>query len=231
MKPLRSLSILIPAYNDGSSIQTVVEEAQLVAQKNALRYEIIVVNDASGDNTRVVLSRLAKRIKYLRVITHEVNLGYGATIKELYYAGIHEWLFTIPGDYQVGAKELAKLLPLASQSDMIIGWRTDRSDSQARKHQSKIYNSLLQLFLRMPVHDANSVRLMKRQVMQKIRLTSTSAFVDAELVLRAKKAGFDISEAEIIHRERARGTQGGGGRLATILPTILDMILFFIKYL
>lgn len=231
MKSLASLSFLIPCYNDQTTIKTVVLEAVRIARRLAIPFEIIVINDASRDKTGQILSGLTKRIRKLRIITHTTNKGYGATIKELYYAGKNTWLFTIPGDYQIGAKELLKLIPMADTSDMVVGLRTKRSDSRARKRQSKVYNSLLQLFFRMPVQDANSVRLMKRQIMEKITLSSSSAFVDAELVLRAQGAGYRICQSQIVHRQRANGTHGGGGRLKTILPTIKDMVIFFVKHI
>jgi glycosyltransferase involved in cell wall biosynthesis len=227
---IRSLSFLIPAYNDELTISTVVAKAQEVGKRLNIPFEIIVINDHSPDNLAQVLATLKKTVSQLKVITHAQNKGYGATIKELYLAGTKEWLFTIPGDYQVGAEELTHLLPLVNKADMILGRRTNRSDMPNRRRQSTIYNMLLQKLFRIPVHDANSVRLMRRSIMQTVRLTSTSAFVDAELVLRASKAGFCIAEAPITHRHRAGGSgQGGGGRLKTILPTIKDMIVFGIK--
>ena len=77
------------------------------------------------------------------------------------------------------------------------------------------------------LHDSNSVRLMKTSVMKSVSLTSSSAFVDAELAIRAKRAGFTIIEIPIAHRARA-GAGASGGKLKVILPTIMDMIKFFL---
>ncbi len=226
---IRSLSFVIPAYNDEKTIQTAIGEARDEAKRLNIPFEILVIDDKSPDNQAQVLHRLKKKIRELRVIYHTVNKGYGGTIKELYYTGKYQWLFTIPGDYQIGAKELRKLTPFVDRADMIVGRRIKRNDPKARQRQSKIYNFLLQLLFGMPVHDANSVRLMKRDVMKKVKLTSESAFVDAELVLRARDAGFRIVEVPIIHHGRAKGSgTGGGGSLKTILPTIQDMIRFFL---
>jgi len=227
---IRSLSFLIPSYHDELTIKIVVTKAQEMGRRLKIPFEIIVINDASPDNLAQVLNKLKKTIPQLKIITHSQNKGYGETIKELYSAGSKEWLFTIPGDYQVAADELTHLLPLVNKADMILGRRTKRSDIPSRKRQSNIYNMLLQNLFHIPVHDANSVRLMRRSVMQKVKLTSTSAFVDAELVLRARDSGFRISEATITHRSRTGGSgSGGGGRLKTILPTIRDMVVFYLQ--
>lgn len=227
---IRSLSFLIPSYRDELTIATVVAKAHEVGKRLNIPFEIVVINDHSPDNLTEELRKLKKTVPQLNAITHMQNKGYGTTIKELYLAGTKEWLFTIPGDYQVSAVELKHLLPFTNKADMILGRRVKRSDIPSRKRQSKIYNMLLQKLFRMPVHDANSVRLMRRSIMQNVKLTSSSAFVDAELVLRARDAGFRIAEAPITHRGRAYGSgAGGGGSLKTILPTIKDMILFRIQ--
>jgi glycosyltransferase involved in cell wall biosynthesis len=227
---IRSLSFLIPGYRDALTIATAVMKARDMGQDLNIPFEIIVVNDNSPDNLAGILHKLKNTIPQLKVITHTQNKGYGATIKELYSIGTKEWLFTVPGDYQVSAVELKHLLPLAGGNDMILGNRTKRVDLPNRKRQSTVYNWLLQKLFRMPVHDANSVRLMRKIIMQKVKLTSSSAFVDAELVLRARDAGFRITEAPITHRSRAGGSgSGGGGSLKTILPTIKDMFVFYLS--
>ena len=228
---IRSLSILIPSYRDEVTINAVVTKARNVGRRLKIPFEILVINDASPDHLAQKLAKLQKTIPELNVVTHLSNQGYGGTIKELYSAGTKEWLFTVPGDYQVSAEELMRLLPLTNQADMILGRRTNRSDIPSRKQQSAVYNWLLQTLFHIPVHDANSVRLMRRSIMQKVKLTSSSAFVDAELVLRTRDAGFRIAEAPITHRSRAGGSgSGGGGSLKTILPTIKDMVIFFFTH-
>src|SRR5260221_10831182 len=106
-----TLSFLIPAYNDESTIRRAVVEAQKIGRRVAKRFEILVINDASPDRTGEILSRLTAEIPQLVVSTHKVNKGYGETIKELYYKGKYDWLFSAPGDYQIPARELVKLLP------------------------------------------------------------------------------------------------------------------------
>lgn len=218
------VSFCIPCFNDESTIEKAVREADSVGVRSCTKYEILVIDDRSRDGSLAILQKLAKSIPQLTVISHTVNLGYGGTIKELYYRARCEWLFTIPGDYQIGAVELNKLIPYSNRADMIIGWRTRRIDPKERLRQSKIYNILLRLLFGLTIHDVNSVRLMKTVILKKITLKSKSAFVDAELVLRAKKADFRIAEAPIAHR--GQENRGGGGNLKTIIPTVIDLLRF-----
>ena len=216
---LSSLSFLIPAYNDEATIETVIREAVVVGKRVSETFEIVVIDD--GSRERIVSGRV-------RLMTHPTNQGYGRTIKELYSAGGGEWLFTIPGDYQVGAKALETLLPYAKEADMILGWRQKRSDPFNRLLASRVYNTLIRALFGVTLHDVNSVRLMRRAVLKDIALTSDSAFVDAELVIRARRLGYNVIEVPISHRARSDGAGGGGNQWKTIAQTIIDMIRFFL---
>lgn len=219
-----SVSFLLPSYNDAATIRTAVEEANEIGKKYTSAYEIIVINDGSSDQTKAILASLKKEFPTLIVSTHTTNKGYGATIKELYYKAKMDWCFSIPGDYQVGAKEFIKLMPFTHNADMIIGWRRHRRDPQSRLRQSKIYNMLLQWFFRLDLHDVNSVRLMRTAILKDIRLRSASAFVDAELAIACRRRGYRIIEIPIGHRRQ--NTIGSGGSWRTIIPTIIDMMRF-----
>lgn len=218
---LDSLSIIVPAYNVEDSIEIVLRDAQRVGSRVTKKLEIIVCDDGSRDAT----GRILKNIPVRRIV-HQSNQGYGKTIKELYLAAKNEWIFSLPGDYQFEAKEIDKLLPLTRTHDMILGWRGRRHDPLHRLIQSKIYNTILFLVFGLDLHDANSIRVMKREIIQSVPLRSTTAFVDAELALRAKAKGFRIVEVPVLHRARTQPGATGGKLFTTILPTLYDMLKF-----
>lgn len=223
-----SLTFIIPAYNDAATIKTVVEKTVTAGKNLRIPFTVLVINDASTDSTGKILTELKNRFKKLSVITHSGNAGYGGTIRELYKKARTAWLFSLPGDYQIEPDVVARLWPRRKGADMIIGWRFDRRDSAARKRQSGMYNFLLKLMFGLRLHDINSVRLMKTSVMERVHLTTSSAFVDAELVIRAIRAGYTVTELPIPHRARA-GQGASGGRISTILPTVRDMVVFYLR--
>lgn len=222
-----SLTFIIPAYNDEATIETVIDTTFDVGRNLHIPFNVLVVNDASTDATGAILKKLNGHHTELKVITHTANTGYGQTIRELYEKASSTWLFSLPGDYQIEPGEIMKLWPRRQDADMVIGWRSARRDSRVRLGQSGIYNRLLRMMFHLKIHDVNSVRLMKTPVMKSIKLTSTSAFVDAELVIRAMRSGFRVTEIPIAHRARA-GAGASGGKLKVILPTIQDMLGFWI---
>jgi glycosyltransferase involved in cell wall biosynthesis len=223
---LTSLSILIPAYKDEKTISTVINRAILAGRTYAKKFEIIVLNDASPDKTGEIVQRLKKQIPQLKVRTHTVNQGYGRTFSELYASGTYDWLFIVPGDYQIDPMEIKKLVLYTKQGDMIIGWRVKRQDNEKRKQQSAVYNALLRLLFGISIHDINSIRLMKRAIMKKHRVSNVkSAFIDAQLTISAIRDGFTVIERPIVHRKRI--TSGAsGGKLSIIMPVIWEMLRY-----
>ena len=74
--------MFFPAYNDAPSIAKLVDKAFAVLRERASDFEVIVVNDGSGDNTAQVLTDLeARHGAAFRVITHAENRGYGAALR------------------------------------------------------------------------------------------------------------------------------------------------------
>ncbi len=220
---LDSLSLIIPAYSDEGTIGKLIADSDALLSQVCNDYEIVVVNDGSKDNTLTVILEAAAKYPNVRVINHEVNQGFGATIRELYLSGTKDLIFSLPGDYQYAPKELLKMAEGLKTHDFVIGLRVHRNDPPRRKMQSKVYNLMLRTFYGHKHKDVNSIKLFRRSILDKIKLLSHSPFVDAELCIRAERAGFKVIEIPIEHLPRL--TQGAsGGKLSVILDTFGDLV-------
>lgn len=221
--PLASLSLIIPAYNDETTVNRLITDADGILHNICRDYEIVVINDGSKDNTLEVLKETAKRIPRMKLINHEVNQGFGATIRELYLTGSKELIFSLPGDYQYHPKELLKMIEGLSDGDLIIGRRVKRNDPFKRRMQSHTYNAMMRLLYGAWFTDVNSIKLFRKSILDTITLVSHTPFVDAELCIRTEKAGFRVREIDIEHLPRE--SQGAsGGKLSVIWETFSDLI-------
>ena len=70
------LSLFLPAYNEADNIKKTVLDADKVLKKVARKYEILVIDDGSKDNTGAIVKSLIKKNKNVRLITHKPNRGY-----------------------------------------------------------------------------------------------------------------------------------------------------------
>jgi glycosyltransferase involved in cell wall biosynthesis len=221
--PLTSISVIIPAYNDETTVGRLIDDVDCLLNEICTDYEIVCINDGSKDNTLSVLQQRAARLKNIRVINHPVNQGFGKTIRELYLTGCKDLIFSLPGDYQFAPKEMLTMAHGLKDHDFVIGLRVKRNDPPRRKLQSHIYNLMLRLFYGVRFKDVNSIKLFKREILQYFTLESMTPFVDAELCIKAYKAGFAVVELPIEHLPRL--SQGAsGGKISVITDTFGDLI-------
>lgn len=221
--PIQSISVIIPAYNDETTITRLIQDTDCLLKEISTDYEIVVINDGSKDGTLAVLQELSKKFKNLRLINHEQNQGFGRTIKELYLCGSKELVFSLPGDYQFAPKELITMAQGLNKYDFVIGHRVKRNDPPRRKLQSAIYNMMLRIFYGCSYKDVNSIKLFRKEILNTITLESNTPFVDAELCIRAHRAGFKVVEVPIEHLPRL--SQGAsGGKFSVIWDTFSDLV-------
>jgi len=118
---MRAVSVIIPAYNEEKGIGTVLDRVGEVLAESGWEYELIVVNDASTDGTGVVLARHG-----VRVIEHEINRGYGASLKDGIRAARHEYILITDADGTYPPESIPELLRQAPECRMAVGARTGK---------------------------------------------------------------------------------------------------------
>src|SRR5215813_10285573 len=196
-----SVSIFFPAFNDECSIVRLVHEALQVLPKITNDYEVIVVNDGSSDGTATVLDELAKKASYLRVIHHPRNRGYGGALRSGFESATKDLIFYTDGDGQYDVREMANLIPLMIQDvDVVTGYKIRRSDSRHRIVLGAIYKFLARRMFGLPIRDVDcDFRLMRREAIQSVTLTSTSGVVCTEMVYKLSRAGYHFAETPVHH--------------------------------
>jgi len=201
------LSIVLPAFNEEGSIERAVREAAAGALKITPDYEVVAVNDGSRDGTGVILTRLAGEMGgRLRVIEHPVNLGYGVALRDGFRASRGRLVFYTDSDNQFDLGELADLIPLMEDHDVVLGYRLDRKDPWLRKFVSGGFNHLSSLAFGMRVRDLNcSFKLFAGEVIRGLPLDSRDFFIDTEIVARIHRGGFRYVQRGVRHYPRTAG--------------------------
>ena len=90
------LTIVIPCFNEEESIKIFLPEVMKLASRN--NWEVIVTNDGSTDSSATALEQLEKEYSCLKIITHNVNKGYGAALKSGILKSNTEFTATMDAD-------------------------------------------------------------------------------------------------------------------------------------
>ncbi|MBI5391923.1 glycosyltransferase family 2 protein [Candidatus Woesearchaeota archaeon] len=222
----KSLSVVIPVYNEEENILPMYTEVSGVLQKLKIPYELIFVDDGSKDQTYSFLHKLHQRDKRIKVIRFRKNFGQTAALDAGLRFAHGEVIVTMDGDLQNDPTSIPFLLnKLAEGYDAVSGWRYQRRDTLAKKMYSKLANMLRKKLLGETIHDAGcSLKVYRREAVQGLELYGQ---MHRYIISLVGLKGFKIGEVKVGHRARIHGkTKYNFKRL---LRGLLD--LFFIKYL
>jgi glycosyltransferase involved in cell wall biosynthesis len=222
----RSLSVFFPAYNDAPSLPGLISKTFAVLREHVEDYEVIVINDGSADNTGEVLEAL--RVEYaphMRVVTHEVNRGYGGALRSGFLAVKKEFVFYTDGDGQYDVSELPLLLQqVTPTTGLVNGYKLERHDPAHRIWIGKVYNFCARLLFRIHIRDIDcDYRLIRRGLLEKIQLTSTSGTICVELVRKLEISGCVVAEVGVHHYPRLHG-KSQFFRLPSLFRTLLELL-------
>jgi glycosyltransferase involved in cell wall biosynthesis len=206
-KRLSGLSAIFPAYNDGGTIASMVTAASIACKQVADDIEIIVVNDGSQDHTSGVLSELSGRFPELRIITHEVNCGYGAALRSGFSAAQKDWIFYTDGDAQYNPLELPALVDgLHGDVDAVNGYKISRNDSLMRVIVGRAYHHSVKFLFGLHIRDVDcDFRLIPRRILDEAELQSDSGAICLEMVKKIEDLGYVFGEVPVNHYPRQYG--------------------------
>ena len=206
MNPVRSLSLVIPAYNEEVGIAQAVAEADHSLAQVVQEYEILVVDDGSRDATAGLVAALAADNPRVRLLRHAVNRGYGAALRTGFEAARFERVAFTDADCQFELTDLALLLPLADRCPVAVGYRLDRKDPWQRRFFSWGYNVLVRFLLGTGVRDVDcALKVFSRAALANLLPRTSGFFVNSEMLTRARQLGYEVAQAGVRHRPRLRG--------------------------
>ena len=207
MKP--SISVFFPCYNDAGTIGAMVIRAIQTLRDITDDFEIIVVNDASRDDSLQILSELECILPHeFRIVNHETNRGYGGALRSGIRAAKKDWIFYTDGDAQYDVRELKLLAAKISDDvDFINGWKIKLRDPLHRIWIGMAYQYFVKLMFSLKIRDVDcDFRLMRREIFDVIELESTTGTITFELVKKAQDAGYRFVEVPVRHFYRQYGT-------------------------
>lgn len=225
-------TVFIPAYNEARNLPHCLTQVDAETARLGLTVEFLIVNDASRDETGPLAELLALADPRIRVIHHPRNLGIGGAFVTAVQHARGEWLILIPADLPLHVSELHKYLEASASADIVVGLRSDRSDyTWARKLVSQVNIMLIQRLFGMTERQFQYISLYRLAVLRAFEIEFwRSAFFLAEVLIKAKRLGYRLTEVEITYAPRLTG-KATGGKLWLIVLTVFEMFRFWLRWI
>ena len=226
------ISLVVLCYKAGESIKEFVARVISEFEKIGVRnYELILVgnyHEGAADSTPRVVEELARSNPKIKISAKPKQGMMGWDMKSGLALATGVNIAVIDGDGQVLISDIINVYQKIKQGDydLVKTHRISRGDGLKRKAVSFIFNTLTQiLFPGIHSQDINAKpKIFTRAAFEKLDLTSDDWFIDAEIMISARRHGFRIFELPT-------NFLGLSGRKSFINATaILEFLLNLVKY-
>jgi glycosyltransferase involved in cell wall biosynthesis len=232
--PFSKLSVFFPMWNEEEYIDRAIEAAtteclSLLDRKEILDYELIIVDDASTDHTAELADELAAADPHVRVVHHPVNRKLGGSMKTGFATATGDVVLYSDADLPFDMAEVSRAIRLMRyyEADIVSAFRFDRTgEGSLRTVYTFFYNFLIRRLFGVRMRDINfAFKLCRTSIFEHLALSSEGSFVDAELIIRANKLGFNVIQFGVDYFPRTRGesTLASGSVIRKIISEMLHL--------
>ena len=212
------VSILVPAKDEALNLPLFLElSAQTIAAHPDTRYEVVVIDDGSEDDSWTVLEALRERYPFLRIVHHRNRRGIADALRTGYLHARGDVLVFYPADLQFKPEDIPRLVApiFANEADMVTGFKEGKYE---KAFVSGIYNRLSRVLFNVPVKDLNSVKAYRREIMDVLPVRPDW---HRYMIVIAAAQGFTVTEIPVPLYPRNAGRSKFG--LSRIPIGVLDM--------
>ena len=222
------VSVVVPLYNEEESLPELVEQLLASLRPTGERFELVLVNDGSSDQTAAVLEQVSQKVPELVGVLLRKNYGQTAAMAAGFDVARGRIIVSLDGDLQNDPADIPLLLAkLREGYDLVSGWRHQRQDAELqRKLPSRIANRLIGRVTGVKLHDYGcSQKASARAVLSDMRLYGElHRFLPALAFIE----GARITEVKVNHRARQYGSSKYG--IDRTFRVLMDLLtVWFMK--
>lgn len=230
MEYTKDISIVISLFNEEESLPELIQWIEGVMKTEGYKYEIIMVDDGSRDNSWKVIKELSESNTAIRGIRFRRNYGKSAALYHGFAAAEGRVVVTMDADLQDSPEEIPEMYRMVVEEgyDIVSGWKKKRHDNKLTKNlPSKLYNWTARKITGIKLHDMNcGLKAYRNEVVKDIEVYGE---MHRYIPYLAKNAGYDkITEKPVHHQKRKYGYSKFG--LNRFVNGFLDLIsLWFLS--
>ena len=203
----RSLSVIIPAYNECENILATLENVTGALAPLSLPHEIIIIDDGSSDTTADLVTTAQSRFPSVRLLKNDRNMGFGWSYHRGVEAASLSYVVMVHGDNAWGRDTLGGLFSQLGRADIIVGYTRNmwRSRNWRRTVVSKTFTLLVNVITRRRLRYYNGLQIHRASVLKSLRIESRGYGFQAEVLVKALRVASTYREVPMDLIERTRG--------------------------
>ena len=218
MKNKPRISIIVPAFNEEGNVGELCRQFDEMGKAASFTFEVIIIDDGSTDSTPKILEDLQAQYTFLQVIAHGNNRGLTEALQTGFANAKGNVFVFYPADLQYKPEDIpAMIAKIDEGNDLVTGWKQGK---YKKRFVSEVYNALSRRLFGLKVHDLNSVKAFRRNVVEDIFMRKDW---HRYLVAMAVQHGYRVAEVKIPLYERYSGSSKFSG-LGRIPIGVLDML-------
>ncbi|HEX9912988.1 MAG TPA: glycosyltransferase family 2 protein [candidate division Zixibacteria bacterium] len=216
------ISVVVPAYNEEENIPLLLENFEKMFKESKLEGEILLVDDGSTDKTFKLAKDYEKKYSFLKALTNKTHRGVTTALQTGFKNASGDIYIFWPADLQYLPEDIPRLIQKMKEgNDIVTGWK--QGSYGIKTFVSFFYNSLSRWLFKVKVHDLNSVKAFRKEVLDDLPLRKDW---HRYMVVMAADKGFKVDEVKIPLYPRRFGKSKFG--LWRIPIGVLD--LFSVKF-
>lgn len=217
------VSVIVPLKDEELNVVPLHDELTPVLRGLGVPYEILMVDDGSGDGTFERLAQIQAGDPHVRVIRFRRNFGQTAAFAAGFARARGRIIVTSDGDLQNDPADIPRMVQLAKTHDVVVGWRRSRKDSFLTRHMPSVAaNRLIGLVTGIRLHDYGcSLKVFRAEVVKPLRLRHG---MHRYLPALASQLGPRVTEVVVNHRPRRFGrSKYGLSRTFRVIGDLLTL--------
>ncbi|MCM8765638.1 MAG: glycosyltransferase family 2 protein [Candidatus Omnitrophica bacterium] len=228
------VSVIIPVYNGSACIELTILETLKTFEEFSCRYEIIVVDDGSDDDTFLKLKNLSRKYPQIILVRNKKNFGKGRALKKGFRFCRGDWVVFMDADLSLHPQQISTFFDILrlNEADVVIGSKFHPNSRLnyplIRRILSLGYYYFTKILFGLPVRDTQTgLKLFKYEVLEKVFpkiLVKRFAF-DVKVLVNAHRLGYKIVEAPVRLEQHWASSVG----LSSILNIFLDTLTIFFR--
>ncbi len=207
------LTVVIPTWNEAGNIGKALEQASAVLEKAGISYEILVMDDASGDGTDKIVNQFAQRNPNVRFVAHPPPAGFGYSIRDGIRMANGGAVVIMMADLSDDPAFLPDMLARIKEGcDVVVGSRFLPGSKiygyrPLKMLSNRLFNLSVQACFLTGINDtSNAFKMFRTALVRDLPISSRGFTVSAEMMLRMKIAGFSVCQVPVSWTDRTEGT-------------------------